>query len=73
MTSPSSCFPSHANEIPAQKRGLTGASYTTTVRPNYYALGWERKEDRKPCDKRDNNFVWKTFRQIKPSFEQIFL
>ena len=31
MTSPSKCIPAHANEIPAQKRGLTGAPYTTIV------------------------------------------
>ena len=31
MTSPSYCIPAHANEIPAQKRGLTGAPYTTVL------------------------------------------
>ena len=31
MTSPSQCIPAHAYEIPAQKRGLTGAPYTTDV------------------------------------------
>ena len=30
MTPPSKFIPAHANEIPAQKRGLTGAPYTTS-------------------------------------------
>ena len=29
MTSPSYCITAHANEIPAQTGGLTGAPYTT--------------------------------------------
>ena len=31
MTSPNQCIPAHANEIPGQKRGLTGVPYTTDV------------------------------------------
>ena len=37
MTSPCWCIPAHANEIPAQKTGVTGAPYTTIFTVDFNA------------------------------------